>query len=127
MLSLSSALITALIVSSDTLNFVQDVSTQQKNDIPMHEVPTECDKNIKQVISESKTETINVDSKIYSNSNPNLNGDNAAEDLNLELMQQKEQQPESEVVTESQIVAPDQQEDTDYAEDCIEIGSDDNA
>lgn len=104
---------------------MQDVSSQQKNHIPAHETPTECDKNIKQIIiSESKTETINVNS----NPNPNnkvINGDNVAENSNLELMQQKEHTLESDVVIiESRIGAPDQETDTNYVEDSIDI--DDN-
>lgn len=122
-MSLFSALIAALIVSSDTLNVAQDVSTQQKTQIPTHEIPTENDKNIKQVISESKTETINVNSNPNGNTNHNvMNSDNVAENPNLELMQQKEQVQKSEVIIiESQTGAPDEQKDTNYVEDSIEI------
>lgn len=112
---------------------MQDVSTQQKNNVPMHEIPTESDKNNKQVISESKTETINVNSNVNPNANTNnkvINSDNVAENLNLELMQQKEQMRESNVIIESQIGATDEPKDTNYVEDSIELDehfNDDNA
>lgn len=127
-MSLFSALVTGLIVSSDALNIVQDVSSQQKNDIPAHEIPIESDKNIKQIIGESKTETINVNSNPNPNANTNnkvINSDNnVAENANLESMQQKEQQLESDVIIKSLIGAPDQEKDTNYVEDSIDI--DDN-
>lgn len=86
-------------------------------------MPTENDKEFKQVISESKTETINVNSNPNANTNNKvINSDNVAENPNLELIQQKEQMLKSDVIIiESQIDAPDQQTDTNYVEDCIEI------
>lgn len=131
-LSVFSALITALIVSSDTLNVVKVVSISQKNDVPTHEIPpTESDKNHKQVISESKIETINVNLNKDSHPNPNpnnkvINSDNVAENLNLEFWQQKDQVPESDVIVQSKIGAADQQEDTNYVEDSIEIDENDD-
>lgn len=123
----SLSLFSALIVSSDTLNIMQDVSTQQKNDdIPKPEISTESDKNDKQVISESKTETINVNSNI---NNEVINGgNNAAENPNSELLQREEQTLESQVIVETQMVAPAQQTDTKVDQSIeIENVNDDNA
>lgn len=122
----SLSLFSALIVSSDTLNIMQDVSTQQKNDIPKPEISTESDKNDKQVISESKTETIDVNSDI--NSEVINGGNNAAEKPNSELLQQEEQTLELQVIVETQIAAPGQQTDTKLDQSIeIENVNDDNA